>query len=140
MDDIRGMREVRQRAKIPINAGQSELSGQGIRRLINSNAVDIVNFDASEGGGVSTWKKVAAIAELSDIYLTHHEEPQIASHLLSSQPHGMSVECFANPERYPLWAGMLIEGPKVADGSIHIPETSGFGIRLDPSAIKKFQI
>ena len=52
----------------------------------------------------------------------------------------MSVECFANPERDPLWAGMLIEGPKVADGSIHIPETSGFGIRLDPSAIKKFQI
>ena len=49
----------------------------------------------------------------------------------------MSVECFANPERDPLWAGMLIEGPKVADGSIHIPETSGFGIRLDPSAIKK---
>ena len=140
MDDIRGMREVRQRTKIPINAGQSEISGQGMRRLINSNAVDIVNFDASEGGGVSTWKKVAAIAELSDIYLTHHEEPQIASHLLCSQPHGMSVECFANPERDPLWAGMLIEGPKVADGSIHIPETSGFGIRLDPSAIKKFQI
>ena len=58
MDDIRGMREVRQRTKIPINAGQSEISGQGMRRLINSNAVDIVNFDASEGGGVPLGKKL----------------------------------------------------------------------------------
>ena len=70
MDDIHGMREVRRRTTIPINAGQSEISGQAMRRLINSDAVDIINFDASEGGGVTTWKKVAAIAELSDTYLS----------------------------------------------------------------------
>ena len=111
-----------------------------MRRLINSDAVDIIIFDASEGGGVTTWKKVAAIAELSDIHLTHHEEPQIASHLLSSQPHGICVECFANPERDPLWASMLTEGPKVEDGFIHISKNAGFGIRLDPIAVNKFQI
>ncbi len=140
MDDIHDMREVRRRTTIPINAGQSEISGQAMRRLINSDAVDIINFDASEGGGVTTWKKVAAIAELSDIHLTHHEEPQIASHLLSSQPHGICVECFANPERDPLWASMLTEGPKVEDGCIHISKNAGFGIKLDPTAVDKFQI
>ena len=140
MDDIHDMREVRRRTTIPINAGQSEISGQAMRRLINSDAVDIINFDASEGGGVTTWKKVAAIAELSDIHLTHHEEPQIASHLLSSQPHGMCVECFANSERDPLWASMLTEGPKVEDGCIHISKNAGFGVKLDPTAVDKFQI
>lgn len=140
MDDVNYMTEVRSRTSIPINAGQSEITGQAMRRLIGSGAVDIINFDASESGGITTWKKVAAFAELSDITMTHHEEPQIASHLLSSQPHGMCVECFANPGRDPLWASMLAEGPTIKNGEITLSEGHGFGVKLDPRAIKKFRI
>ncbi|MBH67733.1 MAG: mandelate racemase/muconate lactonizing protein [Rhodospirillaceae bacterium] len=140
MDDVEYMKEVRLRTSIPINAGQSEITGQAMRRLINSGAVDIINFDASEGGGVTTWKKVAAIAELSSILMTHHEEPQIASHLLSSQPHGMCVECFANPDRDPLWASMLIESPTISGGFIHVAECKGFGLKIDPAAIDKYRL
>lgn len=139
-DDIAGMREVRVRTSIPINAGQSETTGQAMRRLIGSGAVDIVNYDASESGGVSGWLRVAGLARLADLRMTHHEEPQVAVHLLTSQPHGYCVECFADPERDPLWNGMLTSGPEIRDGRIRIPDGTGFGVTVDPEAIRRFGI
>ena len=140
MDDIRGMAEVRRATTIPVNAGQSEITGEAIRRMVEARAVDFINFDASESGGITIWQRVAALAKLADIELTHHEEPQIALHMLAAQPHGHCVECFADPERDPLWAGMLAEGPEVADGRIRLPDGAGFGIRIDPAAIRKYRI
>jgi hypothetical protein len=49
-DDAAQMARVRARTRIPINAGQCEITSHGVRRLIDANAVDIVNYDASEGG------------------------------------------------------------------------------------------
>ena len=36
-----------------------------------------------------------------DVRMAHHEEPQVASHLLASIPHGTLVECF-HPDRGPI--------------------------------------
>jgi D-arabinonate dehydratase len=140
MDDLRNMAEVRRRSSIPINAGQSEITGQAMRRLIDSGAVDIVNFDASESGGITVWQRVAGLAQLTDIQMTHHEEPQIALHLLTAQPHGYCVECFADPERDPLWAGMLLERPEVKAGRIRLSDRPGFGIQVDPAVVAKYKI
>ncbi len=140
MDDIRGMVEVRRASTIPVNSGQSEITGEAMRRMVEAGAVDFINFDASESGGVTVWQRVAALAKLADIKLTHHEEPQIAAHLLAAQPHGFCVECFADPERDPLWAGMLVEGPEVREGRIRLPEGAGFGVRVDPTVIEKYRI
>lgn len=47
------MAEVRRTARIPVDAGQSECSAQGVRRLLDAGALDIVNSDASEAGGIT---------------------------------------------------------------------------------------
>src|SRR5438132_5811515 len=73
-DDAAGMAEVRRRTTIPVNAGQSEISSHGIRRLIAAEAVDLVNFDASEGGGITEWRRVAAMCAIHGIQMAHHEE------------------------------------------------------------------
>ncbi|MCY4592194.1 MAG: mandelate racemase/muconate lactonizing enzyme family protein [Alphaproteobacteria bacterium] len=139
-DDIDGMRELRGRTSIPINAGQSEITGQAMRRLINSGAVDMVNNDASESGGVSGWLRVAGLARLAGLTMTHHEEPQIALHLLAAHPHGYCVECFADPERDPLWNGMLSTGPEIGDGVIRLVGEAGFGVTIDPDAVTRYRI
>ena len=140
MDDLRNMAQVRQASSIPVNAGQSEITGQAVRRLIDADAVDFVNFDASEAGGITVWQRVAGMTQLSDILLTHHEEPQIAAHMLAAQPHGYCVECFADPERDPFWDHMLLNRPVVANGTIKIADTPGFGITIDPAMIEKYKI
>src|SRR5262249_58985119 len=109
-DEARGMAEVRRACRIPINAGQSEYSARGVRRLIDAGAVDIVNFDASEAGGITEWRRAAALSALHDLKLGHHEEAQIAMQMLAAIPHGLCVECF-EADRDPIWAGLIANRP-----------------------------
>ncbi|MDO9707432.1 mandelate racemase/muconate lactonizing enzyme family protein [Paracraurococcus lichenis] len=139
-DEARGMAEVRRATRIPVNAGQSEYTARGVRRLLDAGAVDIVNFDASEAGGITEWRRAAAACALVDVRMAHHEEPQIAAHMLAGIPHGICVECFADPARDPLWPHLLPEAPRPKDGMLAVPDRPGFGIVLDEDAVKKFTI
>lgn len=139
-DDMAAMADVRRNTTIPINAGQSEIAPHGVKRLIEAGAVDIVNFDASEAGGISGWLDAAAACRLADVQLTHHEEPQIALHMLAGAPNGICVECFADPERDPIWAAMHLDPPIIAEGRIVVPDRPGFGMRLDDAMIERHRI
>lgn len=139
-DDIADMAQVRKVTNIPINAGQSEVSSYGVRRLLDAKAVDIVNFDASDGGGITEWKRAANACALSHIQMAHHEEPQIAMQMLSSIPHGTYVECFPDPERDPIWATLILSRPEIKNGFIQVLQAPGFGLQLDQSVIKKYRI
>ena len=139
-DDAAGMAEVRRRTTIPINAGQSEISAHGIRRLIAAGAVDLVNFDASEAGGITEWRRAAAMCQIHGIAMAHHEEPQVSVHMLSAVPHGTYVECFHDPERDPLWAGMIRNRAPITDGIIEVPKGPGFGLALDWELIGKYRL
>jgi L-alanine-DL-glutamate epimerase-like enolase superfamily enzyme len=139
-DDAAGMAEVRRCTSIPINAGQSEITSHGIRRLIAAGAVDIVNFDASEAGGITEWRRAAAMCAVHGIELAHHEEPQIATHMLAAFPHGTYVECFPDPERDPLWAGLIGNRAPIKDGLIKVPEGPGFGLELDRGLIDRYRL
>jgi L-alanine-DL-glutamate epimerase-like enolase superfamily enzyme len=138
-DDARMMAEVRRQTRIPIDAGQSEATAAGVRRLVDAGAVDIVNFDASEAGGITEWRRAAALCGLHDIEVGHHEEPQIATHMIAAIPNGVCVECF-EPARDPIWAGMITNRPQPKDGMIAVPQEPGFGLKLDWDMVKRYQV
>jgi len=138
-DDAALMARVRQATCIPINAGQCEITSHGVRRLVEAGAVDLVNFDASEGGGVTDWRRAAAICATSEVRMAHHEEPQIAQHLLAAVPHGTYIECFADPERDPIWQRMWTSRGAIKDGMFEVSRESGFGIRLDEGMVRKYR-
>jgi D-arabinonate dehydratase len=139
-DDAAMMARVRAGTRIPITAGQSEITSHGVRRLIEAGAVDVVNFDASEGGGVTEWRRAAALCNVAGVDMAHHEEPQIARHLLAAVPHGTYVECFADPERDPIWQTMWANRPAVKDGVIEVSPDPGFGLILDEAMIRRYRV
>ncbi len=138
-DDAAQMARVRQATTIPVAAGQSEITSHAIRRLVDAKAVDLVNYDASEGGGVTDWLRAAGLCATAGIAMAHHEEAQIASHLLAAVPHGTYAECFADPARDPVWQSMWINRPAVKDGVMPVAAGPGFGIELDEDMIRKFR-
>lgn len=129
-NDRRAMRDVRSRSTIPVSAGQTELTPSGCRDLMEFGAIDICNFDASWSGGPTAWRRVAGIAHAYDVLMGHHEEPQVASHLIASQSHGTFVECFA-PARDPFWYRLVANRPLPRDGFIDLPTTPGLGWDID---------
>jgi len=139
-DDAAMMARVRRATRIPVTAGQSEITSHGVRRLVEAGAVDLVNFDASEGGGVTEWRRAAALCGVAGVQMAHHEEPQIAQHLLAAVPHGTYVECFADPERDPVWQSMWANRPAIEGGTIEVPSDPGFGLVLDGAMIQRYRV
>ncbi len=138
-NDRRSLRDVRMRGGIPICAGQSEISPAGCRDLMELAAIDICNFDASWSGGPTTWRRTAAVAMTYDVKMGHHEEPQVSTHLLASQPHGTVAECF-HPDRDPFWWNLISNRPPLIDGMIELSENPGLGWELNTDYINEYRV
>jgi len=129
-NDRRFLREVRTAARVPVCAGQTELSAAGCLDLMTGGSVDVCNFDSSWSGGPTEWRRVAAAAQVLGVAMAHHEEPQVAGHLLASIPHGTYLECF-HPDRDPIWWNLVANRPPLVDGTIELPDAPGLGWELD---------
>jgi L-alanine-DL-glutamate epimerase-like enolase superfamily enzyme len=129
-NDRRAMRDVRYAGGVSVCAGQSEFSAGGCRDLMVEGAIDVCNFDASWSGGPTEWRRVAALAQTLDVEMAHHEEPQVASHLLASIPNGTYLEVF-HPDRDPIWWNLVANRPELKDGEIELGEQPGLGWELD---------
>jgi L-alanine-DL-glutamate epimerase-like enolase superfamily enzyme len=102
-------------------------------------AIDVCNFDASWSGGPTAWRRAAAVAHSYDVQMAHHEEPQVASHLLASQPHGTYAECF-HPLRDPFWWKLITNRPTLENGQLQLSESPGFGWELDWEYIQRHRL
>lgn len=139
-DDVSQMARVRRATHIPVNAGQCEITVHGVRRLLDAEAVDLVNYDASEGGGVTDWRRAAALCAAAGVEMAHHEESQVSQHLISAVPHGTYIECFADPDRDPVWQSMWLNRPPIKNGLMQVSKGPGFGLALDAEMIAKYRV
>jgi L-alanine-DL-glutamate epimerase-like enolase superfamily enzyme len=125
---------------IPICLGQGEISRHGCRDLVMRGAADILNYDATIGPGVTEWRRTAAMAHCFGVRMAHHEEPQVALHLLAGAPNGLCVEIFPNYSRDPMWFDLPAELPKIDAGYMFLPRKPGLGIDLNQSVIDKWRV
>jgi len=128
------MCEVRRRTGVPVAAGQSESTAADCRQLIEADAVDVINLDASIAGGPTQWRKVAATADVYGIDMAHHEEPHVSMHLLASIPNGCYAECF-HPTLDPVWHEGYWDPPTVTDEVVTLPDEPGLGLEVDESFV-----
>lgn len=134
-----GMRAVRQKTGIPVTAGQSESTAAGCRHLIEADAVDIINLDASIAGGPTQWLKVAHLADAFNVQMAHHEEPHVSMHLLAGIPNGLYAEAF-HPDVDPVWYELIAERPEIDDGSLALPDAPGLGVVLDDALVDEHAV
>jgi L-alanine-DL-glutamate epimerase-like enolase superfamily enzyme len=129
-NDRRWLRDVRYLTGIPVCAGQSEVTLAGLRDLVMDGAIDVSNFDSSWVGGPTIWRKAAGLCAAFGVEMGHHEELQIASHLLASVSDHTFVECF-DEERDPLFWSISDFKTRFGAGRYQLPSGSGLGLELD---------
>ncbi|WP_336022764.1 mandelate racemase/muconate lactonizing enzyme family protein [Halobellus salinisoli] len=134
-----GMRTVRERTDLWVVAGQSEHIPRGCRRLVEDGSVDILNYDATIGGGATAWRRVAGFAEIHGVSMGHHHSTQVGLQLLASTASESFAEIFA-PGLDPLWYEMVENTPDIEDGEIRVPKDPGFGLTLDESFIDEHEV
>lgn len=139
-DQLGSLQAVRASVDIPVVAGQGEITRFGCRDLVVHAGVNILNVDVTIAGGVTEWRRIAGMASMFDVQMAHHEESQVALHLLASIPHGLYVEIFPNIKRDPLWHELQVERPVIRGGCMHLPAAPGLGIELDEKVIARYRL
>ncbi len=139
-DQLDGLRIVREQTMIPVNAGQGEITRFGCRDLVVHGRVNILNVDVTLVGGVTEWRRIAGMASMFNVQMAHHEESQVALHLLASIPHGLYVEIFPNIKRDPMWFELPVERPQIRDGYMELPNGPGLGLALNEEIIARYRI
>jgi len=138
-DQLEGLRLVSENSPIPVTAGQGEITRYGCRDLIVHGRVKILNVDVTIAGGVTEWIKIAHMAEHFHVQMAHHEEAQVALHLLAAIPHSLYVEIFPDPKRDPMWFELPAERPLIRDGFMELPAGPGLGMELNEEIIARYR-
>jgi len=137
-DDRRELKLLARQTRIPLSAGESELTSYGCRALLEENAIQILQFDCTMMGGFTEGRKLAALCELNHVQVAPHHDCFIHAHLVAASPAGCIVESFTDPERDPLQAELFEDPPRIAGGRLTLKEQPGLGLTLSEAALKKF--
>jgi D-galactarolactone cycloisomerase len=137
-DDRRELKLLAQKTRIPLSAGESELTSYGCRALLEEQAIQILQFDCTMMGGFTEGRKLAALCELNSVQVAPHHDCFIHAHIVAGSPAGVIVESFTDPERDPLQAELFQDPPKIANGRLKLKERPGLGLTLSDAALKKF--
>ena len=140
--DIAGLREVRRRSPIPIMADEALFSPHDAINLVRAEACDYFNIKLMKCGGVRNALKIAQIAEAANIrsMVGCMLESRLA---LTAAAHVMSADrniVFADLDGHTSHAvDPVIGGMELAGGTIHLPETPGLGVDVDPAFLRKLR-
>jgi D-galactarolactone cycloisomerase len=137
-DDRRELKLLSRQTRIPLSAGESELTSYGCRALLEEQAIQILQFDCTMMGGFTEGRKLAALCELNNVQVAPHHDCFIHAHIVAASPAGCIVESFTDPERDPLQAELFEDPPKIANGMLTLKEQAGLGLTLSEAALKKF--
>lgn len=139
-DERHTLQRLKAATTIPIAAGETAYNPFGLRTMVAEGLVDYLIVDSTWSGGLTTWRKAATLAELFQVPLAAHHDPQIHVHALAASPTGFILESFADPERDPLWFELFRQRPEIVDGFMTLPDSPGLGLELRQDTLDAYGI
>jgi mandelate racemase len=99
-----------------------------------AGATDYVMPDLERIGGVTGWRRAAALAAAHRIEMSSHLFPEVSVHLLAATPTGHFLE-------YMDWADRLVLEPlRIVDGCAVVPDRPGNGLVWDEAAVARYRM
>lgn len=128
-DNLAGLRHVRQRlpVRMELAAGEYGYDADYIRRMLQAEAVDVQQADATRCGGVTGFMLAAALCEAHHVDLSAHCAPALHLHLCCAAPRFRNLEWFHDHVRI---EHMLFDGAPSPDNGMLRPDLSRPGLGL----------
>ena len=134
-EDFAGHARILSEGGVPISAGENLHTLYDFQHMLVANGVSYIEPDVANCGGITTWMKVARLAEARNLPVTSHGVHDIHVHLLGAIPnasylevHGFGLEQF-------------IENPlEIVDGLATASDRPGHGIKLDWSGLESHRV
>ncbi len=132
--DVAGMARVAAALDVPVATGEHLYGIAEFARLLEARGTGIALIDLGRIGGVTPWRHVASLAHGFGVPVGGHVLPEIHVHLLTAMPNAQVVEYV------PRSAALLRAMPAIVDGELVVPPGGGFGLELDPDAVRRFEV
>ena len=126
--DVKGHAALREALDTPIASGEMLSSATDLRRLLEADAVDVIQPDAVRIGGITPYRRVSDLADELGVTVAPHFATQLHVHLAACQPREGWVEWFD-------WLDPLFdERVELRDGKVVVPDRPGLGLTLSQRA------
>ncbi|HET9222740.1 MAG TPA: galactonate dehydratase, partial [Roseiflexaceae bacterium] len=140
-ENVAALRQVAERAPVPIATGERLLTRWGFREVCEQQAAAYLQPDVSHVGGITELKKVANLAEVYYLHIAPH--CAIGPVALAAALHvDAVVPNFLIQEQIDasLGDGLLREPWLVRDGHIELPTRPGLGFEIDEQEAERSRV
>jgi mandelate racemase len=133
-EDFAGHAQIKAAAATPVQAGENWWGPLEFRKAINAGATDLLMPDVMKIGGITSWPKIAAMAEVYGMPLSNHLFAEVSAHLMAASPTAGWFEWCD-------WPNPVLARPvEVRDGRVWPSEAPGIGIAWDEAAVARFEV
>jgi L-rhamnonate dehydratase len=137
-DDYWGYAELRRKAPpgMLITTGEHEATRWGFRMLLEMGCADILQPDVGWCGGLTELMRISALADARGVLVVPHGSSVYSYHFVVTRhnsPFSEFLMMAPGADRViPMFAPLLLDEPVPINGRMKLPETPGFGVRLNP--------
>lgn len=130
-EDFAGHALIKAAARTPVQAGENWWGPLEFRKALNAGATDLLMPDVMKIGGITSWLKIAAMAEVHGMPLSNHLFAEVSAHLMAASPTASWFEwCdWPNP--------VLARAVDVRDGLVWPSEQPGIGTEWDEAGVAR---
>jgi galactonate dehydratase len=135
--------EVKRSTAIPIAAGERWATIYGVREFVEKGAVDILQCDLVNCGGMTGLKKIAALAEAHYIGMAPHNPNGPLATAMNLQfaatiPNYLILETIGSQAEQKLAEALVNHPPVLLEGRLNVPDGPGWGVALNEPALSRF--
>jgi L-alanine-DL-glutamate epimerase-like enolase superfamily enzyme len=123
---------------IPVATGEIEAGRWRFKELLDKQAASILQADAAVCGGISEFRRIAALADCYGVTMCPHWFHDLHVHLVAASQNGQFVEYFPDTKVFNF--GEIIDRQlEVRDGGLVLPTEPGLSYQFDEKAIARLQ-
>ncbi len=137
-DQIDAHADLAARIRIPVATGEIEAGRWRFKELLDKKAALILQTDALVCGGISEFRKIAALADAYGATMCPHWFHDVHVHLVASSPNARFVEFFAD-DKVLNFRRLIDRQLEIEGDGLKLPEGTGLGYRFDEEAIARCQ-
>jgi L-alanine-DL-glutamate epimerase-like enolase superfamily enzyme len=140
-EDFKNLAQLGNRCGIPIAAGENACTVHQFRQMLEAGAAAYIQPSVIKVGGITEWRKIAALAETYNVAVAPHS-PYFGpgflatAHLVASTLQADSVEYLC----LNLEASIFREPIQIKDGFFSLPQGPGIGLEIDEAILKHYSV
>ncbi len=138
-DDIENHAQLARRTPVAVATGEIEAGRWRHQELLEKRAAMILQTDAAVCGGISEWRRIAAVAAGFGVTMCPHWFHDLHVHLVAATPNAGFVEYFSDDQV--LNFRRLVDRQLSFDqGRLVVPDGPGLGFGFDPGAVEAYAV